>query len=98
MGFIIDRTERLKMAVRILIYLHLFYLLPTALLSQVSTGTINVEVQDASGAVVPGASITLTHVASGQIRQGLSSERGEFQAFFMPLARHLHGYCGIARL
>src|SRR5262245_27877734 len=57
----------------------------TTLLCQVSTGTINVEVQDASGAVVPGAFIILTHVATGQTRQGTSNERGEFQAFFMPL-------------
>jgi hypothetical protein len=60
----------------------------TTLLCQVSTGTINVEVQDSSGAVMPGASIILNHVATGQTRQGTSNERGEFQAFFMPLGRY----------
>jgi hypothetical protein len=53
---------------------------PVLLWCQVSTGTINVAVQDSSGAVVPGASIRISHVATGQVRSGSSGEQGTFRA------------------
>ncbi len=62
--------------------------LPALLVGQVSTGTITVEVQDVSGAFAPGATITLTHAATGQTRQGQSNERGEFIAPFMPVGTY----------
>ena len=63
-------------------------LAPAVLLAQVSTGTINVEVQDSSGAAAPGAAITLTHVATGQTRDGKSNDRGEFLATFLPVGTY----------
>jgi hypothetical protein len=57
--------------------------------AQVSTGTINVEVQDSTGAVVPGAMISLTRAATGDIRQGQTNDRGAFRAAFMPLGEYL---------
>jgi len=63
-------------------------LIPAAALAQVATGTINVEVQDASGAVVPGATVTLTRTATGEVRQGKTNERGAFRAAFMPLGAY----------
>ncbi len=65
-----------------------FFLVPAVLLGQVSTGTINVQVQDSSGAAVPAALITLTHVSTGQTRQGTSNERGEFLASFLPVGEY----------
>ncbi len=59
-----------------------------AALAQVATGTINVEVQDASGAVVPGATVTLTRTATGEVRQGKTNERGLLRAAFMPLGAY----------
>src|SRR6266851_317506 len=53
--------------------------------AQVSTGTIHVEVRDISGAVVPEAVITLTHVPTGQVRLGKSNEQGAFVASFVPV-------------
>ena len=53
--------------------------------AQVSTGTINVQVQDSSGLPVVGANITLTHVSTGQTRRGQSNEVGLFRATFLPI-------------
>jgi hypothetical protein len=55
--------------------------------SQVTSGTINVEVQDSSGAIISGATIRLIHVASGQVRQGVSTTT-IFRASFMPVGEY----------
>ena len=60
----------------------------TLLWSQVSTGTINIEVQDSSGAVVPRAAVTLVRTSTGEARQGVTNERGAFRAAFMPLGEY----------
>jgi hypothetical protein len=51
---------------------------------QVATGTIAGTAADPSGAVLSGARITLRHLATGEVREVLTSERGEFNA---PLLR-----------
>ena len=56
--------------------------------SQVSTGTINVEVQDSSGALIPGAATRLTHIGSGQVRSGTTAETGTFRGAFMPVGEY----------
>ncbi len=38
--------------------------------AQIGTGTINVTVQDSSGAAVVAAAVNITHVQTGQSRQG----------------------------
>src|SRR5260370_13098100 len=52
--------------------------------AQVAAGTFNVEVQDSSGALIPGGIITLTHVGSGQVRTGGTAASGTFRAACMP--------------
>lgn len=56
--------------------------------SQVTSGTINVEVQDSSGAVIGGAKIRLLHVTSGQVRLGVNTATGIFRASFMPVGEY----------
>lgn len=56
--------------------------------AQVTTGTLNVEVQDASGAVIEGASVRIRHVSSGQERLGASTATGLFRAPFMPVGEY----------
>lgn len=56
--------------------------------AQVSTGTIVGVVQDSTGAVVPNATVTLKHIATGQVREVHSNEQGEFNAQFMPLGAY----------
>jgi hypothetical protein len=51
---------------------------------QVLYGSIVGTVQDPSGAVVPGAKITLTHTATGQAREVMADEQGRFNAISLP--------------
>ena len=47
----------------------------TPLWAQTSTGTIAASVTDPSGALVPGASVTLRHLATGEARGGIRIRR-----------------------
>ena len=52
----------------------------TTLLAQVTSGTISGTVKDATGAVVPGASVTISNPANGLVRTVTTSDSGEFVA------------------
>jgi hypothetical protein len=56
--------------------------------AQVETGTIVGTVLDSNGAVVANATVTLTHLATGQARTAHSNDQGEFNAQFMPLGTY----------
>jgi hypothetical protein len=56
--------------------------------AQVSTGTIVGTVEDKSGGVVPNATVTITHIATGQVRETHTNEQGSFNAQFMPLGAY----------
>ncbi|MBI3281927.1 MAG: TonB-dependent receptor [Acidobacteria bacterium] len=56
--------------------------------AQVSTGTINIEVQDGTGAVVPAAAITILRAGTGEVRRGTTNDRGAFRAAFMPIGEY----------
>ncbi|MBY0507803.1 MAG: carboxypeptidase regulatory-like domain-containing protein [Bryobacteraceae bacterium] len=51
--------------------------------AQVSTGTITGTTLDPAGAVVAGARLSLQHLASGQVRELTSGDRGDFNAAFL---------------
>lgn len=70
------------MMIRILLLL--FPVIGSAV-AQVATGTINIEVKDSTGALIPGAAIVLQQAATGFSRSGTANERGEFRASFMPI-------------
>ena len=55
---------------------------------QVASGTVTVSVQDSAGAVVPGASISVTNRDTGLARTGTSNERGEFGIPFLPAGEY----------
>lgn len=63
----------------------LYLICASAALAQVSTGTINLEVKDSTGAVIPGTAIHIQHTGTGATRTGATNERGEFRASFMPI-------------
>ena len=56
--------------------------------AQVATGTIVGVVQDATGALVPNAQITIVHVATSESRQTRSNERGEFSLPYVHIGEY----------
>src|SRR3990172_3011877 len=60
----------------------------TLVLGQVTTGTILGTVMDASGAVVPGATITIRNVETGISRTLTSDAAGRYTAPQLPLGRY----------
>ena len=62
----------------------LVLLTPCVATAQVASGTINVVAEDSSGAVVPGATVTVTNINTGLSRTGQSDQQGEFIAPFLP--------------
>src|SRR5437660_9375354 len=56
--------------------------------AQVATGLINVTVADATGAVVPGASIKVTNNGTGLLRAGSANERGELSIQYLPVGQY----------
>ena len=66
------------MHVRLAVALCATILLSTALMAQSERGTITGTVQDASGAVVPGAKVTLTNTQTGVGFSMPSNAAGEF--------------------
>jgi carboxypeptidase family protein/TonB-dependent receptor-like protein len=67
----------------------LFVLLTVTIANaQVETGTIVGVVQDTNGAFIPNATVTITQIATGQIRQTHTDDRGAFNAQFMPLGTY----------
>src|SRR5687767_10186195 len=58
------------------------------LFSQTSTGTIVGSVTDPSGAAVANSRITVRHLATGELREVISNERGEFSAPFLRIGEY----------
>ena len=68
--------------------------------AQATTGVIEGTVTDPSGAVVPGAQITVTHVGTGFERRATTDENGFYRAVLLPLGtyRVTAEHSGFARL
>jgi hypothetical protein len=56
--------------------------------AQVTTATIYGVVSDTSGAVLPGANVTVTNQGTNLARQIMSDERGEFALPALPAGRY----------
>src|SRR5262245_22492595 len=61
-----------------LAFLAFIFFASTSLFSQSSNGTISGTVSDASGAVIPGVTLTATHNATGVVTTVLSNEAGVY--------------------
>ncbi len=70
----------------VLLTLSLLFSVP--LLAQTFRGAINGVVTDPSGAVVPGAKVTATDVATSAVRDTVSSGAGEFEFSDLPLSSY----------
>lgn len=67
-----------KMLPRIFLFVAAVLALGSAAFAQQASGAINGTVTDTSGSVIPGASITLTNVATGVVTQSASNGSGFF--------------------
>ena len=56
--------------------------------AQIETGTIVGVVQDSTGGVIPGATVTITNLATGVIRETPTNDQGAFNAQFIPLGTY----------
>ncbi len=65
-------------------FLVLVFLAPQRVQAQVLYGSIVGEVKDASGALIPGASVTITNTGTDLIRQAVSDEAGRFTFTDLP--------------
>lgn len=77
---------RLSIACAFLYAIHLLLSVPGK--AQVATGTISITVADGTGAMVPGASVTVTNNGTGLVRSGTSNERGELSVQYLPVGQY----------
>ena len=71
-------------------------LLPASLAAQAVTGTILGTITDTTGAVMPGATVTLTNAGTGLVRVVVTDAGGEYTAPSLPTGT-LHGEGRAAR-
>ena len=62
--------------------------LAVSAIAQVATTSLRGVVKDPSGAVVPGAAITLTNAANGQVFHATSDAQGSYTFVSLPPARY----------
>ena len=80
------RSIRLAIGIGLLIVSALW---PSALLAQTSsTGALTVNVVDTSGAVIPGATVTITNTATGVARSEITGEQGAFRFSLLPVGTY----------
>jgi len=61
---------------------------PWTLAQVIPTGSLDGEVRDASGAVLPGTAVTLTNVNTGEVRSGVTDGNGTYQFNLVPVGDH----------
>jgi hypothetical protein len=69
---------------RISLFFSLFFLAAGGTWAQINTGEISGVVRDSSGAILPGATVTATHPASGVVVERVTDAEGRF---FLPALR-----------
>lgn len=80
--------RRFKWVIRLALLWALYVGVVTLLPAQQSTGTIIGVIEDGTGSVIPNASVTLAHAATGDSRQVRSNERGEFSSPYMRIGEY----------
>ena len=63
----------------------IFTLLPAARLSAQTFGEISGHIADATGAVIPGANVTLTNIGTGGVRNTVSTDSGDYAFTAVPI-------------
>src|ERR1700761_1286856 len=65
-----------------------FLLIPLAFSQTLTTGDVVGIVTDTSGAVVPAAKITLTSVATNEVRTATTNQQGEYRFALIPAGEY----------
>ena len=84
---LIPRQREFLCASRLL-FLMALLMMTADLRAQVTTGVISGTVSDATGAVVPGATVRITHVETGISRALTTDEAGRFYAAALPVGQY----------
>ena len=66
----------------------LFALMPASQLSAQTSGTVSGHVTDSTGAVIPGADVTLRNMGTGASRMTLTTDSGDYTFAEVPPARY----------
>lgn len=66
----------------------IFMLMPTSKLRAQTAGTVSGHVTDSTGAIIPGADVTLRNVGTGASRKTLTTESGDYTFAEVPPARY----------
>src|SRR5438067_7104520 len=61
------------------------FVFPSAAICQVSRASIVGTITDASGAIIPGVTITVTNVGTNQTRQVVTNEQGNYEVPLLPI-------------
>ncbi len=77
-----------QLAILTLGLLSLSLLFPATLMAQITTGTILGTVSDASGAVLPGATVTATNLDTGLVRATITNEAGAYTLVNLPIGNY----------
>ena len=66
----------------------LLFLVTGCLYSQAPSASVSGRVTDATGAVIPGGALKVTHVETNQTRVGLSNASGDYNVPYLPPGRY----------
>jgi hypothetical protein len=96
--------QRLCRRLRLAVLLSAMFLCgaPAGLLAQIDTGSISGAVTDQSGAVLPGVTVTITSLTTGQARTLVTDDRGRYQVSALQPSRYsvkaeLQGFSTVTR-
>lgn len=73
------KVKRLVMKAVIAAFAIPFFLSPGTIVAQQATTSLSGTVTDSSGALVPGATVTITRTSTGQVQSTTTNARGEYQ-------------------
>ncbi|MCA1606551.1 MAG: carboxypeptidase regulatory-like domain-containing protein, partial [Acidobacteria bacterium] len=83
-----NRPFSLRLILAALVSILAVWAMPASVQAQTVTGTMQGTVTDQSGAVIPGVTVTLRNVETGQERVVTTNDEGAYNAPFLPLGRY----------
>ncbi len=82
------KTNRLNFLLLSFVILLIVFSVQTSVFAQTVSGTIQGRIIDANEAVVPGATIVIRNIETGQERSLTSNDEGNYNASFLPIGKY----------